>query len=348
MDAWAAHCHTAMIGKTPVGATLTRRDTQMKSISHKRTGTTAVFAAVVLAAGLTACGSSGSSASKTPSAAGAPAGQPGKGKPAVTLGDKNFTEEFILGNLYAQALRAKGFTVNIKSNIGSSEITDKALTSGQIDMYPEYSGVIYSVLAKLGDTPPSAEVTYQGAAKFEAGRGFTYLSPTPFQDADRVAVSKTFADAHGLKSTADLKKLKSFTYGGPPENATRFQGVVGMKKAYGLTNLKFVPLPVGSQYQALDAAKVDTIAIFTTDGQLTSKKYVVLDDPKGIFGFQQVAPVVSNKVLAAEGPAFKETLDAVSAKLTDQAIQVMNQAVGVNQQAPAAVADQFLSANGLK
>ena len=320
----------------------------MKSILTKRTSPRAVFAAVVLAAGLTACGSSGTPASPAaPSAGGAAAGQPGKGKPAVTLGDKNFTEEFILGNLYAQALQAKGFTVNIKSNIGSSEITDKALTSGQIDMYPEYSGVIYSVLAKLGDTPPSAEVTYQGAAKFEAGRGFTYLMPTPFQDADRVAVTKTFADAHGLKSTADLKKLTSFSYGGPPENGTRFQGVVGMKKAYGLTNLKFVPLPVGSQYQALDAGKVDTIAIFTTDGQLTSNKYVVLDDPKGIFGFQQVAPVVSNKVLAAEGPAFQETLNAVSAKLTDKAIQTMNEAVGVNQQDPAAVAGQFLKANGL-
>jgi osmoprotectant transport system substrate-binding protein len=263
------------------------------------------------------------------------------------MGDKNFTEEYILGDLYAQALQAKGFTVNMKSDIGSSEITDKALTSGQIDMYPEYSGVIYSELAKLGDTPPSAQVTYQGAAKWEAGRGFTYLQPTPFQDADRVATTKTFAQSHGLTSMADLKKLPSFTYGGPPENATRFQGVVGMKQAYGLTNVQFVPLPIGSQYQALDAGKVDTIAIFTTDGQLTSGKYAVLDDPKGIFGFQQVAPVVSNKVLAAEGPAFQETLNAVSAKLTDQAIQTMNEAVGVNQQNPATVAAQFLKANGL-
>ncbi len=326
----------------------------MKSIPKKPAGTAAVLAAVALTAGLAACGSSSKPASSTgsasasTSASGAPSGQPGKGKPAVTLGDKNFTEEYILGDLYAQALQAKGYTVNIKSNIGSSEITDKALTSGQIDMYPEYSGVIYSVLAKLGENPASAQVTYDGAAKFEAGRGFTYLQPTPFQDADRVATTKAFAQAHNLKTNADLKSLPSFSYGGPPENATRFQGVVGLKQAYGLTNVRFVPLPIGSQYQALDAGKVDTIAIFTTDGQLTSNKYVVLDDPKAIFGFQQVAPVVSNKVLAAEGPAFQQILNAVSAKLTDQAIQVLNEAVGVKQLDPAAVAGQFLTANGLK
>ncbi|MGI8753200.1 MAG: glycine betaine ABC transporter substrate-binding protein [Acidimicrobiales bacterium] len=314
----------------------------MKIIPKSLTSATAVFAAVTLAVGLAACGSSSKSTTTSPS------GKPGAGKPAVTLGDKNFTEEYILGDLYAQALQAKGFTVNIKSDIGSSEITDTALTSGQIDLYPEYSGVIYSELAKLGDTPPSAPVTYQGAVKWEAGRGFTYLQPTPFQDADRVATTKAYAQAHNLKSMGDLKSLPSFTYGGPPENATRFQGVLGMQQAYGLTNTQFVPLPIGSQYQALDAGKVNTIAIFTTDGQLTSNKYTVLDDPKGIFGFQQVAPVVSNKVLAAEGPAFQQTLNAVSAKLTDQAIQIMNEAVGVNQQDAATVAGQFLTANGLK
>src|SRR5579875_3938190 len=218
--------------------------------------------------------SSGSSCSVTTSST-LPSGQPGKGKPAVVMGDKNFAEEYLLGDLYQQALQAKGFSVTLKGNIGTSTTIDKALTSGKIQMYPEYTGVIYTELAQLGDRPKSAQATYQGAKQWEEKRGFDVLNPTPFQDADGVAVLKTFAQQHGLKTLGDLKKLGSFSFGGPPENRTRYQGVVGMREAYGLTQIKFVPLEIGAQYQALDQHKVDSIAIFTTDGQLASGKYQV-------------------------------------------------------------------------
>src|ERR1700712_3512358 len=125
----------------------------------------AVATAVVLTTAFAACGSDSS-----PSGGKGTASQPGKGKPAVTLGDKNFTEQYILGELYAQALRAKGYSVDVKSNIGSSELTDKALTSGQIDLYPEYMGVITTVLAKLSDQPVSAEQTNDKAKVFEKKR----------------------------------------------------------------------------------------------------------------------------------------------------------------------------------
>jgi osmoprotectant transport system substrate-binding protein len=318
-------------------------------------------AAVVLALGLAACGSSGggtggggstkAGANSDPAGAASTSAStnslPGKGKPAITMGDKNFSEEYLLGALYSQALKAKGFTVTLKGNIGSSEITDKALTSGQIDIYPEYTGVIYTELAKLGDRPKSAAVTYAGAKAFENKRGFEILQPTPFQDADGLAVLKAFATSKGLTTVDDMSKLGSFTYGGPPENATRYQGVVGLKQAYGLTKIQFKPLTIGSQYQALNQKKIESIAIFTTDGQLASGKYTVLKDTKGIFGFQQVVPVVSKKVLAAEGPAFAQVLNAVSAKLTTDAIVAMNKAVQIDQKDPGDVAKAFLSANGL-
>ena len=102
--------------------------------------------------------------------------------------------------------------------------------------------------------------------------------------------STTTPKKNGLKTIDDLKKLSSFTYLGPPENATRYQGVVGLKQAYGLNNFTFKPLKTGSQYTALDNGQADTIAIFTTDAALASGKYTVLTDTKGIFGFQQVAP----------------------------------------------------------
>lgn len=303
-------------------------------------------ASLALVACLAACGSSRSSA-QGPTGGGGSSAQPGRGKPPIVMGDKNFSEEFVLGDLYTQALQAKGYTVTLKANIGSSEIIDKALTSGQIQMYPEYTGVIYTELAHLGDHPASAQVTYQGAAKWEAARGFTLLKPTPFQDADGLAVLNGFAQAHHLKTIADLKSLSSFTYGGPPENATRYQGVLGLEQAYGLHNFRFVPLTIGTQYQALDQHKVTSIAIFTTDGELASGKYTVLKDTKGIFGFQQAAPVVSTKLLSEEGPQFAKILNAVSAKLTFPAIESMNKATQIDHQNPAKVAHEFLKANGL-
>src|SRR5690348_14479420 len=135
-----------------------------------RTWYRAVFAllAVALAVGLAACGSSSSKSSESSSGStsASSGGQPGKGKPAITLGSKNFTEEYILGQLYKQALEAKGYTVNLKNNIGSSEITDKALTSGKIDMYPEYTGVIVQELAHINTLPRTADETYTKAKSF--------------------------------------------------------------------------------------------------------------------------------------------------------------------------------------
>jgi len=304
-------------------------------------------ALAALAVALSACGSSNDKSSSSSSSAAAPSGQPGKGKPAITLGDKNFTEQYILGELYAQALRAKGFTVKTKSNIGSSEITDKALTSGKIDMYPEYTGVIVTELAGQKDQPKSAADTYDSAKTYEEGRGYALLKPTPFFDADGLAVKPDFAKKNGLADVADLKKLSSFSYGAPPENKTRYQGVVGMKKAYGLNNFSFKPLSIGLQYKALASNKIDVAAVFTTDAQLAGGRYTVLKDSKGIFGFQNVAPVVSKKVLTAQGPAFEQTLNAVSAKLTNDAMQKMNGAVDLDKQKPADVAKAFLQANGL-
>jgi len=308
----------------------------------------AALLAVALAIALTACGSSddstSTSATSTPSAAN---DQPGKGKPAVTIGDKNFTEQYVLGELYAQALRAKGYTVKVKSNIGSSEIIDKALTSGKLDMYPEYTGVILSELAHQKQRPSDPDEAYADAKKFEEGRGFTMLDKTPFFDSDALAVEPDFAQKNGLESVADLKKLgKSLKLGAPPEFKTRYEGLIGLKQQYGV-NPTFVPLAIGLQYKALDDGKIQAADVFTTDGALQGGKYKILKDPKFIFGFQNVSPIVSQKVLNAQGPDFADTLNAVSAKLTTEAMQKMNAAVDLDKQKPAEVAKQFLQANGL-
>jgi osmoprotectant transport system substrate-binding protein len=323
----------------------------MRAVLNRVLATAGVL---VTMAALAACGSSGSSSSSSASSSASSSSgssssssQPGKGKPAITLGDKNFTEEFIIGDMYADALRAKGFTVNLKPNIGSSELIDKSLTSGQIDMYPEYTGVILSVIKGTNVVPPTAEATYLAAKKFEATRGFTLLPPTPFFDADALVTLKGFAQKNHLVTIGDLAKLKHWTTGGPPENETRYEGVVGLHEAYHLHNFSFVPLTIGLQYEALDSGKVETAAAFTTDGQLQSGKYTVLTDTKHIFGFQNVTPVVSTKLLSREGPAFAQTLNAVDAKLTTHVMQQLNAAVDIDKIDPATVAMKFLKVNGL-
>ncbi|MFZ0040299.1 MAG: glycine betaine ABC transporter substrate-binding protein [Solirubrobacteraceae bacterium] len=263
------------------------------------------------------------------------------------LGDKNFDEEYLLGDLYQQALAAKGYKVTLKANIGSSEIIYKALQSGQIQMYPEYTGTLLTAIAGDNNPPKSAQDTYNQANAYVKKHGFVLLNQTPFYDADGLAATTKYAKANGLSTISDLKKLSKVSYGAPAENRTRYDGLVGLEKVYGLHNLQFVPLAEGLNYKALDSGQVKVATIFTTDPQLKSGKYAVLTDTKKLFGFQNVAPVVKQSLVSSEGPAFSQTLNKVSALLTLPAIIKMNAAVQLDQQSPATVAHTFLAANGL-
>jgi osmoprotectant transport system substrate-binding protein len=266
----------------------------------------------------------------------------------VTLATKNFPEEVILGQLYAQALRAKGFAVTLKPNVGASEVVAGQLAARAIDGYPEYTGTILSVLAHDSRRPPSAQVAYARAAAFARRHGDALLAMASATDTDVLITKPRYAAQHGLRSLADLARLgRSATLAAAPEFRTRFNGLVGLREVYGVRGLRFVPVMIGTQYQALDDGRAQVAAVFTTDGQLTQGGYTPLEDPQNIFGFQNVTFIVRRDVLAREGPAFAQAIDAVSAKLSTQALRVMNAAVVLDQQDPAAVARQFLAADGL-
>ena len=267
----------------------------------------------------------------------------------IIIGTKNFPEEFILGQLYKQALEAKGFTVSYKENIGSTELMQTSLTSGKINFYPEYTGVIVQVVFHKPSSPKTARATWQLAKKLEAAKGYTVLNPTPFYDTDVVAVTNETAAKYGLKSIADLKKVGSFKFGGFPECKTRNTCFVGYTKQYGITNAKFTPLAGISAYAALDAGSVLAADVFSTDPPLgKGSKYTVLADPKHVSGFQNVAPIVKTSVVTSLGSKFTSTVNSVSAKLSQDAIVAMNKAVIVDKQSAATVAGAFLKANGLK
>ena len=267
--------------------------------------------------------------------------------PTIIVGTKNFTEAYVLGELYKQALQGAGFKVSYKDNIGSSELIDTAITSGKINFYPEYMGIIVHDLAKQ-TSPKSAAATYAAAKKFEQTRGLTLLKPTPFYDSDSFGMLTSTAKKLGVRTIGDMKKVKSFSYAGYPECQKRITCLLGLKQIYGLTQVKFVPLASISVYTLLDQGKITAGDVFSTDPQLEGSKYTVLADTKHIFGFQNVAPVVSQKTLSAAGPKFAQVVNAVSAKLTIQAMIAMNKAVAIDKATPAAVAAGFLKANHLK
>ena len=268
--------------------------------------------------------------------------------PTITVGTKNFTEAFVLGQLYKQALEAKGFKVAYKENIGSSELIDTALTSGKINFYPEYTGVLALNIAGVKPAPKTAAATYAAAKAFEEKRGYTMLRQTPFFDADSFTVLTSTARKYGLKTISDLKKVGAFKLGGFPECQTRNTCFAGYVKQYGLQDATFASVGSVSPYAALDSGSVLAADVFSTDPPLAKpSKYTVLSDPKHITGFQNVAPIVKASVASAAGASFTSTVNAVSSKLTLPAIAAMNKAVIIDKKSAATVAQQFLKANGL-
>jgi len=263
----------------------------------------------------------------------------------IIVGTKNFPEQYVLGQLYKQALEAKGFNVQYKENIASTKLIDTSLKSGKITMYPEYTGIMLSVTFKQKTLPKTAGATYALAKKLYGKRGQTLLAQTPFQDVDVIAVTRATAKKYGLKSLRDLRKVPNLSIAAFPEWETRWRDEIGAR--YGVKGFDFVPLAGISAYQLLDQKKVLAADVFTTDPQLLSRKYVQLRDPQNMFGFQHVAPVVSKKLVSAYGTKFTSTINKVTKLLTVKAIAAMNKAVGIDKKPADDVAAAFLKANGL-
>jgi osmoprotectant transport system substrate-binding protein len=273
-------------------------------------------------------------------------------KPTIVLGTKNFTEEYVLGQLYGQALAAKGFHVVYKGSFGSSELADTAIRSGKMNFYPEYTGIIALDLAQAPSAsetfPKTAKATYAYANKYEKKHHLMLLTPTPFVDSDTVTMLSATAKADGVKTISDLSKLSSFTYAGYPECQTRITCFAGLQQIYGLSKISFVSLGSISVYTLLDQAQVDGGDGFTTDPQQTSKKYTTLIDNKHIFGFENVAPVVSQKLLkGSNGKLLEATCKKVSHLLTIKAMRAMDAAAYAQKGTPKQIAHAFLKANHL-
>lgn len=296
-------------------------------------------AGVLAAATLAGCGSGGDpldAGDGTASEAG-----------TIRVGSANFPENVVLAEVYAQALEARGFEVETTLNIGSREAYLKALTdsSPSLDVFPEYAASLRNYFAP--DSPGTSTEDVVAELKESLPAGLTVLEPAEAQDKDAVVVTPETAEKYGLTSIADLKPIAGdLTLGGPPEWKTRSTGVPGLEAKYGVIFGSFKELDAGGKlsHDGLVNGQVDAANIFTTDPDVASGALVALEDPNNLFASENVIPLVRDEVVT---PELTDTLNAVSAALSQQALLDLVDAAVAQKQDPEDVAHDFLEANGL-
>jgi osmoprotectant transport system substrate-binding protein len=276
----------------------------------------------------------------------------GGGGPTITVGSKNFTEQYVLGELYAQALEANGFNVVKKLDLGSAAIADKALQNGQIDMYPEYTGTSLVEIFKEEGTPDTPEATYQKAKELYAQRepADTMLTPAPFNNTYGIFVRKEVAEEYDLKTLANLAEASpELAFVLFSEFKTREDGYPNMQEnypAFDFGDFVIVNSIGGPIYQGVLQGEGDAGVGFTTDSQLASDELVVMEDPKSIWPFYYPAPVVRTEVLK-QNPRMEEVLNSVSESLDAQTMRQLNAQVDIEQEDPEDVAADYLQERGI-
>ncbi|GAA5225926.1 ABC transporter substrate-binding protein [Paeniglutamicibacter antarcticus] len=266
----------------------------------------------------------------------------------LTVSSANFTESEIIGNLYAEGLKDKGYTIETKFNIGSREAYIPALSDGSIDLIPDYTGNLLIFLDEGADVS-SPDSILAALPEVLKAKKLTMLTPASAEDKDAVVVTRKTADKWNLKSIEDLVAHNDeLIIAGPPEFKERTRGLAGLKEAYGLVPSKFEPISDGggpATVKALLAGDVTAANIFTTSTAIPANDLVVLEDPKNNFPAQQVVPV------AAEGKlddTAMQTLDAISAKLsTEELIKLNEQVSGDAKVEPKQAAITWLTDQGL-
>lgn len=300
---------------------------------RKLIGFTSLGAAALLA--LSACGG-GTPASQ--STAKASSG-------TVVVGSANFPENVLLGEIYAQAMEGKGVKVEKKLNIGSREVYFRALKKGELSMLPEYNGALLTYLDPKAAATTTDETNTQLKSKLPSG--IVPLDSAEAQDKDSVVVTKETAQKNKLATLADLKPVAGkMVFGGPPEFKTRKQGIVGLKSEYGLNFKSFKSLDTAGPItvSALSKGDIQAANLFTTDPAVLTKGFVVLKDPKNLFGAQNVTPIVNDKVVPANA---KQIMNQVSGKLTTAELISMMKQINVDKDDPADVAKEWLKKENL-
>jgi osmoprotectant transport system substrate-binding protein len=279
-------------------------------------------------------------------------GQRGGGGAQVTLkvGSKDFTEEFILAEMYALLLEHAGFKVERKFNLGGTPVAHEALVKGEIDLYPEYTST--GLLTVLRESPIQDPQAVLAAVRtgYKEKFNLEWLEPARFNNTQALATTPDVSAQHNIRSFSDLAaRASELRLGGPAEFAEREDGIKGLQRAYGGFMFKeFRQLGTGSlRYEALKSGQVDVIVAFGTDGQISGLGLVLLEDDKQFYPAYQAAPVVRASI-AQQNPKIAEALNRLAPVLTEDVMAGLNWKVdGPEKLEYAAVAKAFLVERGL-
>ena len=271
-------------------------------------------------------------------------------KVQLTIGSKNFTEQKVLGEIYAQGLAAAGYTVDKQLNLGDEKIALKALETGEISAYPEYTGTALGSFFGVpsNEIPKDPQEAYEQAKADFAKKKITALPPTPFTSSNEVGLTKEKADELGVTKISDLEgKSQDLTLYGSPECRQRLDCLLGLEQVYGLKFKKFVPVDIALRHEVLKKGQADVSIVFTTDPQNKREGFVLLEDDKGMFPPYNSTLVMRNEVAEAGGAGLEEVVAMVNEGLTAEAMQELNARVGLDKKTPEEVAGEYLSEEGL-
>jgi osmoprotectant transport system substrate-binding protein len=311
-----------------------------------------LLAAFVLALGVSACGGDGDENDEDvfETRANVIEENPDNNGIEITVGSKNFTEQYILGEIYAQALEAAGYDVRTDLNLGSEQIALKALEDGEISGYPEYTSTALTSFFDVpaGDVPADPQQAFEESQDDFEKLGLVAYPPTPFSSANAVGLLTETADELGISTISDLEgKSQDLTLYGSPECRQRVDCLVGLEDNYGLTFKEFVPVDIALRYEVLDKGDADLSILFTTDAQLfVSDDYVTLEDDKDVLPAGNVLFVARQETVDEAGPDFGDTVERVQENLTLEVMQELNARVDVDRERPEDVARQYLKEFG--
>lgn len=273
----------------------------------------------------------------------------GGSKPAkVVVGSKDFPEQLILGEMYAQLLENNGFQVERKLNLAGTPVAHEALKNGEIDLYPEYTGTGLLTVLKLPVNSDPQQVYAAVVKGYKEQFDLVWLDPAPMNNTQALAMTQEGAARYGIRTISDLvAHADQLVMIGPPEFDQREDGLPGLMKVYGQFTLKeYKPVEKGLRYKGLVEGQADVVVAFGTDGEIAAYNLVVLEDDKGMFPPYQVAPVVRQQTLEAN-PQIKDILNQLAPKLTNAVVQQLNYEVSGKGREPADVAREFLTQEGL-
>jgi osmoprotectant transport system substrate-binding protein len=313
----------------------------------------AALLALALALGVAACGGSDDSSTSTGEGGegGTIVSRPENGTVSLTIGSKNFPEQEILGEIYAQALKAAGYKVKSDLNLGSETVALQAVKSGAISGYPEYaSTALTSFFGVEPEEVPSGATPAWEKAKGEFEKeGLTAFPPTPFASANAVGTLKKTAEEDELETISDLEGVsEELTLYGSPECRQRIDCLAGLEKYYGLKFKSFHPVDIGLRYTVLEKGQADLSILFTTDPQLSAEKdkFVILEDDKHVFPAGNVIFVTKASTAEKAGPDYEKTIVQVQKGLSLRVMQELDARVELEKQTPKEAAAAYLKSAG--